>query len=116
MTSDVFVVRRCIHVKLSKDVHFAFRTRLLERGLTMQDAMDEFARLVADEDHRAMKIVERLAARNAQAELNAARAVPDRLRKVSELDAETLYNMINSGEEDGDQGQQDPTGDKNEAA
>lgn len=112
MKSHVLVTRKCINVKLDKEVHASFRFKLLERGITMQDAMDEFARLIADDDQRALGIVERLATRKAQAELTAMSEPKDRSRKLSELDAETLYNLINHSEEDDadDKGRGDPGG------
>lgn len=112
MKSHVLIDRKCINIKLDKEVHCGFRSRLLERGITMQDAMDEFARLVADDDPRAMGIVDRFAKRKAQDELAAITVGHDHSRKLSELDAEALYNLINDGEaEDGDdKGRGDPGG------
>lgn len=112
MKSHVLVDRRCINVKLCKEVHASFRSKLLERGITMQDAMDEFAKLIADDDQRALGIVDRLATKKAQAELTAISKSKDHSRKMSELDAEALYNMISDGEEDDgdDQGRGNPGG------
>lgn len=112
MKSHVLVTRKCINVKLDKEVHASFRFKLLERGITMQDAMDEFAKLIADDDQRALGIVERLVVRKAKAELTAMSEPKDHSRKLSELDAEALYNMINDGEKDDgdDQGRGDPGG------
>lgn len=65
----------------------------------MQSMFDEFARLVVAEDKRATKILDELAIRRAQQELEKPLR-KDIINKgsINELDHNTLYNIINGTE------------------
>jgi len=94
--TDILHDRKCIHVKLKKDVHMKLREKLFHCQLSMQSIFDEFARLVIDEDKRATKIIEDLALRRAQKELEKPIKKTSSANniRVNELDHNTLYNMI----------------------
>jgi hypothetical protein len=93
-----------VHVKLDKSTHAAFKAKLVEYGLSMQEAFEEFARLVGSGNFSANNILERLIRRQIKAELATVGLKPmkQRLRHVSELDANRLYDLINEGEEEND--------------
>lgn len=96
---------RCkgVHVKLDKQTHANFKTKLIQHELSMQDAFEEFARLVGSDNVSATRMLERLVRERVKQELVEAGVTPSkRSRRVNELDHETLYDLIN--EEQSDEG------------
>ena len=95
MRGDLLCKKKCVHIKLSKEVHAALRSKLFEQGVSMQEVFDEFACRIAQADHSAIKIVERLAERKLQESLL---SLEDRKKlkdeSLGELDRETLYDLI----------------------
>lgn len=98
MRTDIFQDKKCIHIKLDKDVHVVMRTKLFERGLSMQELFNEFARLLAIDDSRAIKIVEQFEERKLNELLDRAPAPTHRKKtsekRIDELDHDVLYNLI----------------------
>ena len=95
--TDILHDRKCIHVKLKKDVHLRLREKLFGYQLSIQSVFDEFASLIVFEDRRAIKMLEELAIKRAQAELEKPlRKFAGSRERVDELDHNTLYNMINA--------------------
>lgn len=96
--TDVLYEKKCIHVKLTKDVHLKLREKLFQYQLSMQSIFDEFARLLINDDKNATKIIEDLALRKIKEDLEKTvkKPVPYNRDGISELDHNTLYNMINS--------------------
>jgi hypothetical protein len=95
MRADVLQDRKGIHVKLDKETHAQLRTKCFQYGLSMQEVFEEFARQLATDEFRAVRIVENLVSRKVQAQLD---GEPRRKRRrsqgVGELDQDTLYNLI----------------------
>lgn len=97
--TDILHDRKCIHVKLKKDVHLKLRERLFQHELSMQSVFDEFSRLIVNNDKRAMKIIEDLVLRRAQEQLEKPiKKAPYSRENINELDHNTLYNMISANE------------------
>jgi antitoxin component of RelBE/YafQ-DinJ toxin-antitoxin module len=96
MRADIFQDRKCVHVKLEKETHAAFRARLFRHGISMQEAFDEFAKQVAEGNRSANIIVESLINRKLKEAIEG-RVTKTRKRKESlgELDSESIYNLIN---------------------
>jgi len=95
MRTDLFQDRKCVHVKLDKDVHASLRAKLFQHNLSMQEVFDEFAKLFVTEDSRANRIVEQLVMRKVK---EAIEGKPKKLdRSVNELDHDTLYDLIEEG-------------------
>lgn len=96
--TDILHDRKCIHVKLKKDVHLKLREKLFHHQLSMQSIFDEFSRLIVNEDKRALKIIEDLVLRKAKEQLEKPVRSHTSYNRgdISELDHNTLYNMINS--------------------
>lgn len=92
--SDALRDKKCIHIQLRKDVHAALRARLFKRGLSMQEVIDEFAKLFVIEDPRAVELVEEFTQKKIQGVLNGTSRNYRLKTESSELDHETLYNMI----------------------
>jgi hypothetical protein len=96
--TDILHERKGIHIKLKKDVHLKLREKLFHHQLSMQWIFDEFARLIINEDKRAMKIIEDLALRRARESLEkpVKKSIEYNRGNISELDHNTLYNMISA--------------------
>ncbi len=91
--SDLFVDRRCVHVKISKEVHAALRAKLFNHGLSMQELFEEFASLVANDVPKATSIVENLSRKKIKAQIEGTwRKKKD--KTLGELDSDTLYSLI----------------------
>lgn len=93
MRTDLLQSRKCLHVRFRKEVHAAFRTKLFEYGLSMQEVLEEFARLVASEDPKLLKAIDDYARRKVQEKIDMLK--PKSRQTVSELDKDTLYDLIN---------------------
>jgi hypothetical protein len=100
MRTDLFQDRKCIHVKLDKDVHAALRAQLFKHNLSMQEVFDEFAKLFVTDDVRASRIVESLVMRKITEALEGTKkskkAKKRSDRKINELDHDSLYHLIDS--------------------
>ncbi len=97
LRADVFQDRKCVHLKLSKEVHSALRARLFMHGVSMQDAFDEFARQLVEGKKSASVILESLIDKKLK-EAVAGKFQDSRNKKFSELDAEALYSLIDPHE------------------
>jgi hypothetical protein len=65
--------------------------------LTIQEALNEFARLVAEGDKKANRILDELVMRKMQEQIEGLQKSNSTL---GELDKDTLYNMIHDEKED----------------
>jgi hypothetical protein len=96
---DLFLGRKTVKVKLTKEVHSAFRGKVIERGMSMQEVFDELARLVAIGDHRLDVVLKEHAKRKVKLEYERLlNPKPRRQDHIGELDHESLYDMINTGD------------------
>lgn len=108
MRTDLFQDRKCVHVKLEKSTHAAFRTQLFNHNLSMQEVFDEFAKLVVRGDSRTQKIIEDIVVRKVEAQIDGKITRRRRKKKpVNENDRDVLYSMIEGakderGSDDGD--------------
>jgi len=93
---DLFQDRKCIHIRLEKDVHTAFRQLMFEYGLSMQEIINEFARRASEKDPKAIKIIDQYAKFKIDEQLKKLQSpvVKKANEKVSELDHDTLYDLI----------------------
>jgi len=96
-----------IHVKMDRETHAYFKARLAHLGLSMQEAFEEFARLVGSGSLSANRMMETLVKRRVNEEIREAgvRPIKHSRRRVRELDTDTLYDLINEGT-DSDEGTQ----------
>jgi hypothetical protein len=98
MRTDIFLDKKCVHIKLDKDVHTALRSKLFRHNVSMQDLFEECATLVATDNFKGQSIVELIVKRK----INEALTGKKKKRKeivVSEVDTDTLYNMINESQD-----------------
>lgn len=90
---DMFQDKKGIHVKLDKQVHAALRAKLFQYNLSMQEVFDNFARLIAEDNRRAQVILDLLVQKKLKASIEGKQKQKE--TGLSEMDAETLYNLIN---------------------
>ncbi len=113
---------RCkgVHVKLDKETHASFKTKLIEHGVSMQDAFEEFARQVGAGSPSANNLITRMVREKIRIELAEVGLTSNRKRpsrRLGELDDEKLYDLINEAEEVVDETEvPPPRGGRNEAA
>ena len=79
-----FQTKKSLHINLKKETHAGFRIALFKKRLTMQEAIEEFANLVALENPRALTILENLVEKKRNHEVE----------RLSETDAEEIYKML----------------------
>lgn len=94
MRTDVFADRKCVHIKLSKEVHFALRSKLFKHNISMQELFDEFARLVAEDTAKGQSVIDSIINRKLKIAVSGIKKKRKR-ESLGEFDSETLYNMIN---------------------
>lgn len=95
MRADIFQSKKCVHIKLDKNVHASLRAELFRRGLSMQEIFDDFATLVVKGDSRCARMLDQLSMRKLQNKLD---GIPRRgVRPVGDMDADTLYDLIEGG-------------------
>jgi hypothetical protein len=101
MRPDLFQDRKDIHVKLTKEVHSSLRAELFKRGISMQEAFNEFARLVGDGDNRALRILDSFVVKKLRSQLEDARRDVVGLSdsQLGELDRNTLYHLIEGSDQ-----------------
>lgn len=97
MRSDFFQDRKCVHVKIDKDVHAALRARLFQCNISMQEFFDEFAKVFVSDDVRATRVIDQLIERKLRAQLAGESKITFPKRRVNELDHDALYSMIEDG-------------------
>ena len=100
MRSDILQDRKCVHIMIDKGVHAALRTKVFHHNLSIQELFDEFAKLVVSDEPKAKKIVEQLIMRKASLAIEGKSLKRKKRNKhIGELDAETLYSLIEKGTE-----------------
>lgn len=92
---DLFQSRKGIHVKLDKETHVNLRTKLFNRQITMQSFFEEFAKAFIADDRYATKVIDNMVLRDVQFHIEGKKP-EKRERHNSEIDAETLYDLISS--------------------
>ena len=87
-----FETHKDVHIKIRKEAHGALRAFLFKKELSMQEVFEEFAQLVVAEDPRMLRLIDHLVVKKAQAKLDKV----NKQKPISELDQETLYNLLES--------------------
>ena len=76
--------RKSLHFNLRSSAHSALRIQCFKKQITMQDFFKEVSRLVESESQAVLSIMDAAAERKKSKQIE----------KLSETDAESLYNMI----------------------
>lgn len=78
-----FETKKSVHINLTRATHTDFRKVLLDYSLSMQEVFERFATLVGEKDSVATSII-----------LETYQAKRDKMLKVTEREAENLYDAI----------------------
>lgn len=92
MRYDLFMGRKSIHVKLTKETHAALREKLFRHGITMQDLFQEAAEAALIDGDRSDNFLKKLAKKKMLESLDKTRRRHD--AHIGEMDADTLYNLL----------------------
>ena len=76
--------RKSVHINMTRGTHSEFRKVLLDYGLSMQEVLEHFASLVAEDDSKALHIVGEAYTRKRDRQI----------KKITDLEAENLYDAI----------------------
>ena len=95
INGDLFERKKSIHVKLSKEAHFAIRVESFKRKLSIQMIFNEFAQMVAEGDKAALRILDMISRKKLNGELK--RLARKEVSDFGNIDGETLYDLISSG-------------------
>ena len=76
--------KKSVHINLKYDTHKGFKIECFKRNLSMQEVFEEFAQKVAAESPDVISIMEMLSEKKRNRIIE----------KLSETDAESLYNII----------------------
>jgi arginine deiminase len=94
MRTDLLVDKKCIHFKLSKEVHHALRAKLFEHNISMQELFDEFAQSVVADAYKGRWFIDSIVNRKIKEALGTSKK-KKKSGGMSELDSDTLYSIIN---------------------
>jgi hypothetical protein len=97
MRTDLLVDKKCIHFKLSKEVHLALRAKLFQHNISMQELFDEFARMVVEGTYKGQFVIDSIVNRKVKEALGVVKKKKKRER-MGELDSDTLYSIINQSQ------------------
>ena len=89
---DFLVNEKQVHVNLPKSTYVEFKKKLLDLNITMTMAFKEFATLVAENDKRALKLLENIAQQIFRGELN--KYHQRKNDPIDKLDQDVLYHLI----------------------
>lgn len=76
--------KKSVHINLDREIHAKFRTVLFDKGLSMQEVLNDFARHVAIGDPVLIRILDELVERKRN----------KTKERLTETDAETLFNIL----------------------
>lgn len=79
-----FQTKKSVHINLSKDAHAGVKIECFKRGVSMQEAFEEFAQMIAAQHADAIDILEDLAIRKRN----------KIVRQLSAVDAESIFDAI----------------------
>ena len=97
MRADIFQRKKCVHLKLDKEVHSALRALLFKHGISMQDVFDEFARHLVEGKRSASVVLESSIHKKLKQTIEG-KIRDKKNEKFGELDAEALYSLISTQE------------------
>lgn len=97
MRFDIFQDRKSVHIKLSKESHAALREKLFKHCLTMQDVFEEITNVILSDSVRADRIIQEIIKKKIKQQIEGIKK--SSRQPVEEYDANTLYNLIEEGQE-----------------
>lgn len=85
-----FDTHKDLHIKITKEAHASLRALLFKKELSMQEVFEELAQLIFAEDRHMLRVIDNLVMKKAKAKLDKV----TKQRPLTELDQDTLYNML----------------------
>ena len=82
-----FETRKSVHINLSIDTHTEFKVLALRRGLSMQEIFEELAISLIEGNKSVLSIIDDIK-----------RKKVERATRMSETDANTIYDVIENSE------------------
>ena len=79
-----FQTKKSVHINLTKDAHAGVKIECFKRSVSMQEAFEEFAQLIAAEHPDALEILDDVALRKRN----------KIVRQLSAVDAESIFDAI----------------------
>jgi hypothetical protein len=102
--NDPFSRRKDVHVTVDRDVYAKASMKIFSYGLSKQEVLEEFFRLIANEENRAMKLVESCYMNKVKQQVDALKGKRDLINE--DLDTNAIYNLIQMEREDVKRGQE----------
>lgn len=96
LRGDLFVDRKCIHVKLDKSVHASLRSLCFHKGVTMQDIFEEFAKSLCDGDARAVGVIDRMILQRLNLPKRTSKYRKKIATELEDKEKDALYDMISN--------------------
>jgi len=94
MRHDIFESRKCVHIKLPKELHASLREKLFSHNVTMQDLFQDYAEYIV-EDNRSEKNIQKIVSKKLKAYIeNDVKKKQVKGLMMGELDSNTLYNLL----------------------
>lgn len=100
LRKDLLKDRKSVHVKVSKELYVALRIWSFQKGVTIQEVFEEFARCLTEGDKKANGLVDSYILRNLGLPKPSNRVKSGKIVELSDDDKGSLYDLI-SGEEQG---------------
>lgn len=99
MRHDIFESRKCVHIKLPKEIHATLREKLFRHNVTMQDLFQDYAEIISEDNARAEKTIQRLVGKKMRSMIEGdSKKRENKGLMMSELDSNTLYNLLEEAE------------------
>lgn len=98
ISGDLFERKKSVHIKLSKEAHFAIRVESFKRKLSIQLIFNEFATMVANGDKAALRILDIISKKKLSGELK--RIARKEVSNFGNIDGDALYDLINASMQD----------------
>ena len=94
MRGDLLHENKGIHIKLKKDIHINFKAEIFKSGISMQEAISEFALQVSEGTKSGQNIVNAAASKKIKQSIEKSTRKKD--LKYNDIDVDTLYELINT--------------------
>ena len=99
MRNDIFESRKCVHIKLPKELHATLREKLFRHNVTMQDLFQDYAEVIAEDSSRAERAVQKIVNKKLRAIIEGdVKKKENKGLMMGELDSNTLYNLLEEAE------------------
>jgi len=98
LSKDILREKKPVTLRLTRELHTALRVWTFQRGVTIQEVVEEFVRRLVEGDKRANGIVDSYILQSLRLHKPAPRVKSDRIVELSDEDKGSLYDLINNDE------------------